>query len=287
MAETCFHCSVPVGEDERLVLVRGKRYEVFCSESCLRTSIRRRRQAKAAARRRWFLRLSLPCFLLIGVVSLWKRHRSAPPHSISYAWPEGLPVADTPPAPVVIGPPWPPTDEQWTAVFDRVGWTYPLPGPIRRAQIVVGRIFGPEPPPEHPARCRVSDQCGIDLGGELWGEHVYAALDGVVDRVQSDGKDRGGGHCVRLSHLGGMVFTQYCHLAAIPRNLGRGVRVTAGDVIGLVGDTGLKGAHPLLHFALSIRPSSDLSEVYWDPTRWLIRAQLRMPPHGTVAGFAP
>lgn len=287
MAETCFHCGGPVGGNERLVLVRGKRWEVHCSESCLRENIRRRRLAKAAGRRRWFLRLSLPCFLVIVVGSLYKHHRSAPPHSISYAWPEELPMADTPPAPVVFGPPWPPTDEQWTAVFDGASWTYPLPGPKRRAPIVDGRIFGPEPPREHPPLCRVADQCGIDLGGELWGEHVYAVLDGVVERIQGDGNDRGGGRYVRLSHLGGMVFTQYFHLAATPRGLARGVRVSAGEVIGLVGDTGLKGAPPHLHFALSIRPSSNLSEVYWDPTPWLIRAQLRLPPHGSVAGFAP
>jgi murein DD-endopeptidase MepM/ murein hydrolase activator NlpD len=287
VAETCFLCGCRVSENERLVLVRGKRHQVHCSESCLRETIRRRQLARTAARRRWFLRLSLPALLLVGAGTLWKRHRAPERHAISYAWPEGLPVADPPPAPIIFGPPWPPTDEQWTAVFDRARWTYPLPGPIRRAPTVDGRILGPEPPREHPALCRAAGHCGIDLGGELWGEHVYAALDGVVERVQGDGNDRRGGHYVRLSHMGGMVFTQYFHLAAAPRGLAHGVRVRAGDVIGLVGDTGLEGARRHLHFALSIRPSSELQEVYWDPTPWLLGAPLRVPPHGTVAGFAP
>ena len=48
-------------------------------------------------------------------------------------------------------------------------------------------------------------------------------------------------HHVRIAHFGGMVFTQYFHLAAVPRGSSRGARVAAGDVIGLLGDTGLGG----------------------------------------------
>ena len=96
--------------------------------------------------------------------------------------------------------------------------------------------------------------CGVDLGGELWGEHVYAVQDGVVDRAHREGNEERGGIYVRLSHFGGMVFTQYFHLAAIPRLLSRGDRVKAGEVIGLLGDTGTGGGRRHLHFALSIRP---------------------------------
>ena len=87
-----------------------------------------------------------------------------------------------------------------------------------------------------------------------------------------------------------MVFTQYFHLAAIPRGVRRGARVAAGDVIGLVGDTGIGGEAPAsrahLHFAFSIRPSTELAEIYWDPTPLMARWPLRVPPHGTVAGLA-
>ena len=162
-----------------------------------------------------------------------------------------------------------------------------MPGPVRRPATPDSRIFGPDPPRDHPALCRAKDRCGVDLGGELWGEHVYASLDGVVERVQGVGNDRSGGLSVRLVHFGGTVFTQYFHLAATPRGLTRGTRVNAGDVIGLLGDTGLDGARRHLGFALSVRPASELSEVYWDATPWLARATLRLPPHGTVAGYTP
>jgi murein DD-endopeptidase MepM/ murein hydrolase activator NlpD len=159
-----------------------------------------------------------------------------------------------------------------------------LPGPERRPAAADARIFGAEPH-DRPALCRSDGQCSVDLGGELWGEHVYAALDGVVERVYDD--ERRGGLSVRLVHFGGGVFTQYFHLAATPRTLKRGAPVKAGDVIGLLGDTGLDGAPRHLAFALSVWPGSDLPEVYWDPTPWLERAILRRPAHGTVAGYTP
>jgi murein DD-endopeptidase MepM/ murein hydrolase activator NlpD len=129
------------------------------------------------------------------------------------------------------------------------------------------------------------------MGGQLWGEHVYAVQDGVVDRVRRGGDDEHGGGYVRIAHFGGMVFTQYFHLAAIPRGVGRGARVAAGDVVGLVGDTGVgdernSGARAHLHFTFSIRPSSAFAETYWDPAPLMERWPLRVPPHGTVAGLA-
>ena len=94
---------------------------------------------------------------------------------------------------------------------------------------------------------------------------------------------------MRIAHFGGMVFTQYFHLAAIPRGVRRGARVAAGDVIGLVGDTGVageaSGSRAHLHFALSIRPSNELPEAYWDPTPLMSAWPLHVPPHGTVAGL--
>jgi hypothetical protein len=83
-----------------------------------------------------------------------------------------------------------------------------------------------------------------------------------------------------------MVYTQYSHLAAVPRHLLRDVPVKAGDIIGLVGDTGVKSARGRLHFALSIRPSSQFAEVFWDPEPLMSRWPLRVPLHGTVAGLA-
>jgi hypothetical protein len=58
-------------------------------------------------------------------------------------------------------------------------------------------------------------------------------------------------------------------------------------VIALLGDTGLDGARRRLHFSMSIRPSSALQEVYWDPSALMARWPLRTPTHGTVAGLTP
>jgi hypothetical protein len=167
-----------------------------------------------------------------------------------------------------------------------------LPGPSRRALDASDRIIGPglglEPSRGLAAVCRAPTACGVVLGGELWGEHVYAAMDGIVERAHGGGSDEHGGGTVRLAHLGGMVFTQYSHLAAIPRGVARGARVQAGDVIGLVGDTGVAGERsrrPHLHFSLSVRPGAAFPETYWDPRPLMARWPLQVPPRGTVAGL--
>ena len=268
------------------MLVRGRRRAEHCSESCLRDSVRQQRSASARARRRWVGSALLVALALVGARTL-QRHRLPEAHSISYD-PPALRPPVTRSEPVYFGPAWPPTDADWIAAFDAASFTYPLPGPVRRPPTLDDRLLGHEPSANHPALCRQAGRCGVELGGELWGEHVYAVHEGVVDRVQRGGNtEEGKGQVVRLAHFGGMVFTQYAHLAAIPRGLARGARVKAGDVIGLLGDTGLEGTRRHLHFALSIRPSSELPEVYWDPTPWMARWPLRLPPHGTVAGFTP
>jgi murein DD-endopeptidase MepM/ murein hydrolase activator NlpD len=282
LIETCVTCGD--GIVQRVVLVVGRRQRVYCSHTCLRADVEARRAARNRLRLRVALAIAVPAALYVAGKVTWQRHRAPARQTISLAWPEGLPVWDAPPPPVLFGPPWPPTDEQWIAVFDQASWTFPLPGPARRPLSADARVFGPE----RPSRCRVAGLCGVDLGGELWGEHVHAAMDGVVERVQGDGNERRGGHYVRLSHLGGMVFTQYFHLADSPRGLTRGAHVKAGDVIGLVSDTGLAERETRhLHFTLSVRPSADLPEVYWDPSPWLEPAPLKVPAHGTVAGYVP
>jgi murein DD-endopeptidase MepM/ murein hydrolase activator NlpD len=283
-ARTCSVCSGPVEERAGLVLVHRWRRRVHCSEACVRERVHRA-LAAAAARRRWVLLASALAVVVLGVTSLVRRHRVQPKRAISLAWPDLHGPLAPPPPPVLVGPPWPPTDAQWLALFDGAAWTHPLPGPTRRAPTSDGRLFAGGEARERAALCRSEGRCGADLGGELWGEHVYAALDGVVERVHDD--ERHGGLAVRLVHFGGGVFTQYLHLAATPRGITRGAHVKAGEVLGLLGDTGLDGARRHLAFELSVRPASDLSEVYWDPAPWLARATLHRPAHGSVAGYAP
>jgi hypothetical protein len=54
-----------------------------------------------------------------------------------------------------------------------------------------------------------------------------------------------------------------------------------------VGDTGSEHAGRYIHFALSIRPSTAFPDAYWNPTALMSHWPLRLPPHGTVAGFVP
>lgn len=298
MAQSCFYCGERVDPDERYVLMLGRVARPHCSEGCLERSVRNERRARAARRRRWSLVGVGAAALALGAGAAWRRFRAPPPEWISTAAPEPLPEEAPPdPSPARYGPAWPPTDEDWTFAFARGSWVYPLPGPLRRPLTTEDHIPHTEPPrpPRSgkggadggPPRCRVEGACGVNVGGELWGEHVYAARDGVIERVQSHGDEDGGGQFVRIAHYGGMAFTQYFHLAGTPRHIVRGARVRAGDVIGLLGDTGLDDGARHLTFTLSTRPSNAFPEVYWDPSALMATWSLRTPPHGTVAGFAP
>jgi hypothetical protein len=252
-----------------------------CSESCLR-------EVQAAIRKRlWKARHRALKVAIIGLAvagACLVPHQgphglrpaavgSAPPelaadHPAGHALPAGW-----------FGPEWPPTDTDVLAALGRDAWIHPLAGPVRRMPRTDARVFGAVRPGERPIECR-NGHCGVDLGGEIWGEYVRAAHDGVVDFVQRGANPLRGGEFVRISHRGGTVFTQYFHLAAIPRRLERGTFVKSGDVIGLLGDTGVKESAPHLHFAVSIRPSPDRPERYIDPEPLVALWALRVPIEG-------
>src|SRR4029453_13892909 len=175
-----------------------------------------------------------------------------------------------------FGPEWPPTETSLLASLGRDAWIHPLAGPIPPLPRPAPPVFGTVRPGTRPAECR-NGHCGVDLGGEIWGEHVRAVHDGVVDYVQRGAHAQPGGCFVRISHRGGTVFTQYFHLAAIPRRIERGVFVKSGDVIGLVGDTGVKESAPPLPFALSVRAAPDRPEKYVDPEPLIALWPLRVP----------
>jgi murein DD-endopeptidase MepM/ murein hydrolase activator NlpD len=95
--------------------------------------------------------------------------------------------------------------------------------------------------------------------------------------VQRGPNEEHGGLYVRLAHRDGTIFTQYFHLAAIPRKLEPGVRVKVGDVIGLLGDTGVKHSAAHLHFTISVRPAAEIAEKYIDPEPLIALWPLRIP----------
>lgn len=282
--DSCFVCGRTGAHVDWFVLLEGRSSRLHCSSLCVGESVERQRRVATARLRR---RLLVGLAIALGAVAVnTVRHYRLPPRE----WISGGPIDDIvgeprPEGAKPYGPAWPPTDAEWTALFETARWIYPLPGPVRHPFRPDSRIYGPVAPANHPPLCHTEGRCGVDLGGDLWGEHVYAAHDGIIDRVQGGGRDDNGGQYVRLSHFGGMVFTQYFHLAAVPRTIVRGAHVKAGELIGLLGDTGVEGGRKHLYFALSVRPSLAFSEVYWDPSPWMSDWPLRVPTNGTVAGF--
>jgi murein DD-endopeptidase MepM/ murein hydrolase activator NlpD len=283
--EACPICGTIPYASERRVLVVNKTQRSYCSQSCLRVGVRTLQRARRRTLlRRWAALLSI-ALAVAGVAylhQLVQRYLAHQRPTATTTASSPSVAAAAPPAPIAFGPQWPPTDEQWLDQLARATWVYPLPGPTRRKLVSSQGLFAADA--KLPPRCRTAGRCGIELGGELWGEHVYAASAGVIDRLQR-AEDAPGGVSVRIAHWGGVVFTHYVHLAAVPSRLAAGQLVRAGDVIGLVGDTGTKDAQPRLGFALSVRPSSALPEVYWDPEPLVASWSLQTPARGSVAGL--
>src|SRR6185503_11580017 len=85
-------------------------------------------------------------------------------------------VVFLPPPPVVVLPPPPPKPSeeeilkaQWMSELIKDAWVHPLGGPARRMPIRDSRVFGAERPGERPIECQ-NGHCGVDIGGETWGE---------------------------------------------------------------------------------------------------------------------
>ena len=87
---------------------------------------------------------------------------------------------------------------------------------------------------------------GIDFGAPI-GTRVKSTADGVVDFV---GNQKGYGRVVILRHQG-RYTTLYAHLSRFAAGLRKGVRVTQGEVIGYVGESGW-ATGPHLHYEFRI-----------------------------------
>ena len=279
----CAVCGRPLPAT-KYVHLEGWALVVICSEGCLSNARREGRRARWSARALYARRVAVTAVLgaaflapHAGPAARRRIARTAPPVRALDPGPPALPAG-------WFGPEWPPTEADLLATLGEDAWIHPLSGPVRRMPRADSRVFGAERPGQRPAEC-VNGHCGVDLGGEIWGEQVHAVHDGVVDFVQRNANPDRGGEFVRLAHRDGTVFTQYFHLAAIPRGLERGVHVKSGDVIGLVGDTGVKTSAPHLHFAISVRPWKDGPERYIDPEPLIALWPVRVPVEGTEVGL--
>ena len=121
----------------------------------------------------------------------------------------------------------------------------PVPGqsgPLMRKPLATGRLtsrFG-----ERRGGARVHE--GVDYVAPA-GTAVFAAGDGTVEHA---GGSRSYGNHVRIVHGGGTTTT-YAHLSAFAKNLRAGTRVTRGQRIGAVGNTG-RSTTPHLHYEVTI-----------------------------------
>ncbi len=96
----------------------------------------------------------------------------------------------------------------------------------------------------HPILHEFRPHVGVDLAAD-YGTAVKAVADG---KIQTAGWGGELGNCIRIEHQNGMVSI-YGHLEKIMPNVKPGTYVSVGQVIGLVGSTGLSTG-PHLHFAL-------------------------------------
>jgi murein DD-endopeptidase MepM/ murein hydrolase activator NlpD len=286
----CPRCGGPVDVRTRHLAIRGSLVRAYCSRDCATaTDPMIIADPPVPRARKWLRALG---HLSLGVPMLF--FASGPgPKPVEQASAPVATIAGVIPAPAApapepaFGPSWPPSEKDWQAEIAADAWVHPLDGPMRRMPKSDSRVFGAERPGDRPGECR-SGHCGVDLGGEMWGEPVHAAHDGVVDRVQRGPNEEHGGQYVRLAHREGTIFTQYFHLAAIPRWVQPGVKIKVGDVVGLLGDTGVKHSQYHLHFTVSVKPSKELVEEYIDPEPLIALWPIRLPvsPNSTVAAIS-
>lgn len=282
----CGSCNRPLRKSG-YVQSLGLSMHMFCSEPCFRAALREQRAKRWASRRRLARRLVIG----ISFVAVCLAPHQGP-RWIHRA--KAVPTVEVLPPDADLGPPmlpagwfgptWPPTEGSVLAALGQDAWVHPLAGPIRRMPRTDARVFGALRPGNRAVECR-NGHCGVDLGGEIWGEHVRAVHDGVVEYVQRGPNSEHGGRFVRVAHRNGTVITQYFHLAAIPRGIERGTRVKSGDVLGLLGDSGVKESAPHLHFSISIRPAKDRPEKYMDPEPLIALWPLRVPVDGSEVGL--
>jgi murein DD-endopeptidase MepM/ murein hydrolase activator NlpD len=286
---TCPTCNGPVDVKSRHIAVHQGAVRVYCSPNCLEMREAPHPEVTielAIPRKRhkiWWALLGL--FVAGGTGTAFYLNR------------ELREMNDyTPPAPAIaaIQPPAdPPTHavndpqkEADTALVNELmhdAWIHPLAGPTRRMPVNHNGAFGADRGGgERPPEC-VSGHCGVDVGN-VWGERVFAVHDGVIDFVNRGPNEERGGAFVRISHRDGTLFSWYFHLAAIPKSIRPGVKVTAGTVVGLLGDTGIKHSSPHLHFALSVKTSKNGRERYLDPEPLIAIWPLWLPKENMVGG---
>lgn len=114
---------------------------------------------------------------------------------------------------------------------------------------------------------------GIDIKGKM-GDPIYASLSGTVVGINYASESTSSGNAITLKHSDG-THTSYLHLSAI--NVVLNQVVVAGQIIGLMGDSGASYVH--LHFAYFVgMPTNTRNEKYSrDPMEILPHTRSYLP----------
>jgi murein DD-endopeptidase MepM/ murein hydrolase activator NlpD len=150
-------------------------------------------------------------------------------------------------------------------------WTHPLVGPFREMPPNETTRFGAYRSREvYKHKYCGSGHCGVDLGNKV-GLPIVAAREGVLERVvraptEVEGK------WLKILHPGGL-HTYYMHLDEVSPELVQGGSVSAGQMIGILGTTGIKRSEPHLHFMISFDAANG-KELFVDPEPLVREAEL-------------
>jgi murein DD-endopeptidase MepM/ murein hydrolase activator NlpD len=263
---SCPACAGPVDVKSPHVAVYGGAVRVYCSAACLeaRDPIVVEEPTVPPKRRTIWWGVFAGFLVAGGAAAFFLQRELREMHELT----PPAPALDTThavadPEPKAANDPQKEADTALVAELMQDAWVHPLAGPTRRMPRAHTGAFGAERPGDRPPEC-VSGHCGVDVGN-VWGERIYAVHDGVIDFVNRGPNEERGGVFVRISHRDGTLFSWYFHLAAVPRHIRPGLKVSAGTMIGLLGDTGVKHSEPHLHFSLSVKTSKHQRERYLDP----------------------
>ncbi|HEV7815112.1 MAG TPA: M23 family metallopeptidase, partial [Janthinobacterium sp.] len=118
----------------------------------------------------------------------------------------------------------------------------------------------------HPISGLWKQHKGVDFAAAI-GTPIRAAGDGVVDMV---GMQNGYGNIVVLKHWAN-YSTAYAHMSRFAAGLKKGMKVSQGDVIGYVGQTGW-ATGPHLHYEFRVNNEAT------DPMKVSVLAQAPLTP---------
>lgn len=141
----------------------------------------------------------------------------------------------------------------WAEDGTRDGGYYNLDGSTNQLAFIRVPVEGARvtssfmPMRRHPVTGILRPHQGTDFGAPK-GNRIYAAADGVVTRRRFN--EGGFGYYIMITHDESRV-TLYAHMSKIMPHIQVGTRVRRGEVVGLVGATGL-ATGPHLHYELRV-----------------------------------